>query len=179
MDVGCYCTADLVRRIQSDNPGWLFLFGAQDSFRFEDMAAQSTGYTFEDEDDDVDISEWEPDEFLFGPDQFDEDGNLVRLGGPEWAHKTSDNVGKGKGRAADPDPYGGGARGPISFFWDFYPPHWNGGSGPGGEGPSSGGIFKRGLETLPQGQGDVVDSDIKVEREVVHHEGLGDLEVSP
>ncbi|KAF3142029.1 hypothetical protein TWF703_001252 [Orbilia oligospora] len=185
MDVGCYCTADLDAikripgRIQSDNPGWLFLFGAQDSFRFEDMAAQSTGYTFEDEDDDVDISEWEPDEFLFGPDQFDEDGNLVRLGGPEWAHKTSDNVGKGKGRAADPDPYGGGARGPISFFWDFYPPHWNGGSGPGGEGPSSGGIFKRGLETLPQGQGDVVDSDIKVEREVVHHEGLGDLEVSP
>ncbi|KAF3078975.1 hypothetical protein TWF706_003642 [Orbilia oligospora] len=207
--LGCYCTADLVSeyndlseesrnlisqhpmdelqdainripgRIQSDNPGWLFLFGAQDSFRFEDMAAQSTGYTFEDEDDDVDISEWEPDEFLFGPDQFDEDGNLVRLGGPEWAHKTSDNVGKGKGRAADPDPYGGGAGGPISFFWDFYPPHWNGGSGPGGEGPSSGGIFKRGLEILPQGQGDVVDSDIKVEREVVHHEGLGDLEVSP
>ncbi|KAF3191861.1 hypothetical protein TWF225_001066 [Orbilia oligospora] len=89
----CYCTADLVSeyndlseesrnlisqhpmdelqdainripwRIRSDNPGWLFLFGAQDSFRFEDMAAQSTGYTFEDEDDDVDISEWEPDEF--------------------------------------------------------------------------------------------------------------------
>ncbi|EGX50799.1 hypothetical protein AOL_s00054g885 [Orbilia oligospora ATCC 24927] len=141
------------------------------------MAAQSTGYTFEDEDDDVDPSEWEPDEFLFGPDQFDEYGNLVALGGPEWAHKTSDNVGKGKGRAADPDTYNDGA-GKFSFnYWNFPPSRWNGGFGPGGEGPSSGGVFKRGLETLPQRQGDIVDSDIEVEREVAHLEGSGDLEV--
>ncbi|KAF3218930.1 hypothetical protein TWF679_000342 [Orbilia oligospora] len=162
-----YAINRIPERILRDNPGWVFLYGdensAQDPFRVEDMAAQSTGYTFEDEDDDVDISEWEPDEFLFGPDRFDEEGNLVALGGPEWAHKTSDNVSKGKGRAADPDSYDG----PISFFWDFHPSRWNGGSGPGGEGPSSGGIFKRGLETLPQRQGDIVDSDIEVEREVV------------
>ncbi|KAF3315595.1 hypothetical protein TWF173_003509 [Orbilia oligospora] len=168
--------------VRVDNPGWLFLFGdgldiAQDSFRVEDMAAQSTGYTFEDEDDDVDPSEWEPDEFLFGPDQFDEYGNLVALGGPEWAHKTSDNVGKGKGRAADPDTYNDGA-GRFSFnYWNFPPSRWNGGFGPGGEGPSSGVIFKRGLETLPQRQGDIVDSDIEVGREVAHLEGSGDLEV--
>ncbi|KAK6362784.1 hypothetical protein TWF730_000239 [Orbilia blumenaviensis] len=68
--------------------------------------------------------EGDPDSYLYGPDEYDEHGNLVGLGKLIWAHTWgpgAGNRGKGNGRPFWED-HGGGAGGGDG----------NGGSSPGG-----------------------------------------------
>ncbi|KAK6516286.1 hypothetical protein TWF506_006195 [Arthrobotrys conoides] len=146
--------------VRGSNPGWTFRGwdGAEMGFTpAPDLDPifyiPDVDYEADPEDDStVNVSDWDADEFLYGPDQYDKDGNLLALGNLEWAQKSSD--GQGKGKTVERDPYKG-----HSFYWDSFPPnYYNGGGGPGGGGSFPGGISKRELKTLSQIQGDAIDS---------------------
>ncbi|RVD81132.1 uncharacterized protein DFL_009008 [Arthrobotrys flagrans] len=157
--------------VRNTNPGWRYLPPGLDPMSFtedpiyfvpEDPASTSSGYTYADEDDDVDPAEGDGDEYLYGPDLLDEYGNIIDLGKLEWVHRSS----QGKGKGVDRDSYDH-----DSYFWN------NGGQGPGGGGSSSGGfIAKRELGALPQGQREAVDGRSETKRGMANQGGTGDLE---
>lgn len=122
-------------RYQLENQGWRWMLPSS----LRQFPGDSLGFTREPVDHDGD-----PDHYEYGPDLYDVNGNLIRLGRAEWAHKW----GPGGGLpGADRGFFGGG----NAYYGDDKWPRGGQGGGQGG-GLGGGGIFGK-RESLPQSEG--------------------------